>query len=925
MARDGRSRSPTGGAGGGAERKVEKKVERKRVHISAGPATPTQVIDTLTYVMPPFDGANGANIQRLQAEVGLNPTFTLQIEPEPRRFVDGSALLLNPETRVVREAVTWSRDDFSRLTWHVDGKRYLKGYLPAHVAVNGGAYSTENLVAAMDVTDVSISILNHPPACGDVTPLHREAYRRLPHRFRRLVTLPNLSAIPSDIQASVDLIEAELAFGGVVGFQFFTGAFEGDWSSPEMAPFWDYLQRRKLPVWFTIMALNNRTVTSVEEVFKADFDKILAWCSRYSDIDAIITHGLPWRSFVHSDRKGIGPLPKWALKVENCPRLYLQLSLPACIGEIFDFPYKEVNTMIERLAKRIGANRLLYGSEMPSLERFCTYSQSVKQIYSHLDFMTPEERALVLGGNARRLIADVDNAITPQQQALTRVSPCWKELHFPLQVPALIGQSLATLQTPCLVVDMDLFELNCKRAAEKIKSASEAGLVLRPRLEAHKCPELARRQVDALGGLATGIACQTIRQAEIAVRGGVSDVMVTSLLVDEQKVQRVAALASAGASVTVCVDSNMSLGLLKQASTAARAPTIDVMLDLGVAQRSGATLMSHDTVVAMAHTVEVASGLRLRGLQVYLPPDASAREQLLATVRSYIGALRQAGISTRLTVSSEDIERWPLTGLNGVYQEILCGSSMFQGADLAPRIPALSGQGAGGENGSAKPVPSRPPKVTITCKIECPELGMSWNVVSQSQHKKVKVAADATANPTQASAATSTAAPTATAAAPAKAGTKGAEADGGSSIDEDSDDDDSDMEAKVDDSAGENGAAAADATANLRGPSLFVVGTVLGAASASSCVVDIGTKALATDCGAVTIICPIESGELRYTSLGDDYGSVLIDGLQACPESGSRLQHYPEHCDGTTSLYDFVVGVRKGVVEGIYSVGGRGH
>mmetsp|Transcript_46775 Transcript_46775/g.111256 ORF Transcript_46775/g.111256 Transcript_46775/m.111256 type:complete len:929 (-) Transcript_46775:96-2882(-) len=927
MGRDNRSRSPTGG-GGAVERKAEKKPDRKRVYIPAGPATPTQVIDTLVYIMPPFDAANGANIQRLQAEVGLNPTFTLQVEPEPRRFVDGSSLLLNPETKVVREGVTWSRDELSRLTWHLDGKRFLKGYLPAHVAVNGGAFTIENLVASMDVTDVSFSILNHPAACGDMTPLHREAYRRYPYRVRRLATLPDLSAIPSDLQAAVTQIEAELAFGGVVGFQFFTGAFEGDWTSAEMAPFWDYLQKRKVPVWFTINAMNNRTVTSVEEVFKANLDKIIAWCGRFPDIDAVITHGLPWRSYLHADRKNIGPLPKWALKVADCPRLYLQLCLPPCVGDVFDFPYKEVNTMVERLARNIGAQRLLFGSDMPSLERFCTYSQSVRHIHAHFEFMTVEERALVLGGNARRLIEAADSALA-RTDTSAGVPQCWKEIPVPLFVPALHGQTVESLQTPSLVVDLDLFELNCKRAVDGIKASSEAGLVLRPRYEAHKCAELCRRQIAAMGDLATGVACQTLRQAEAAVRGGVKDVMLTTVLSDEQKVARAAAMAISGASLTVCVDSKKTLAMLKQAMTAARGAVIDIMLDLGLAQRCGAEPMSLDTSVAMAHTVEVASGLRLRGLQVYLPSTPTGREEMLALMKKHIAALREAGISTRLTVSSEDVERWQLTGLNGVYQEIQCGSSVFQGAELQPPPQPLSSLAAAGgddcmENG-AKKAPPKPPRVTVNCRIDCPELGMSWNVISQSITKKPSKTAAAAEEPRitiempQASPAGAAPSPD----APQKDSSAAAAAEAGSSMDEDSDDDsDDDMGAKVN---GENGEAAnGDATASLKGPSVFVLGTVV-ASHTANCMVDVGSKALAPSCGRVSV-GPAELAGLKYSCLGDDYGSLLLDdgGAEACPESGIRLRHCPEHCDSTSTLYDFVVAVRKGVVEGTFSITGRG-
>lgn len=666
--------------------------------IQVGPAsmalgTVTAVIDSHAYILPPFDAVNGAILSRFQTETGTHPTFTLQMEPEPRCFVDSSSLL-DPNTHVLKDGVEWSRDALGRATWQANGKRFLKGNWPSHMATQASAYSAEQLVAAMDATDVAISVLHHHPAWSDCTALHRDAVRRYPNRFRRLIASPDLQSAPAsvaDMNSLLAYIDAELAEGGVVGFQFFAGLFKDDWDSEAMQPLWEHLAKRELAVWFTCVKGHPKQFTqNAEEIFRTNFDKILAWCGKHKSTDAVITHGLPWRSFLHADRKNIGPLPKWIFKASECPRLHFQLLIPSCLGDVFDYPYKEVNTMIERLAKRIGSNRLLFGTEMPMLERYCTYWQSVRHIAHFCDCMNHEERALVLAGNARRLIDRADEAVPPEVSDDAKSLPFaafYSETAVPVRVPATPAQGMATVQTPCLLVDLDAFEANCSFMNEVIQPLSEKGILLRPQAKAHKCSALASKQLALHGDLSCGICCQSVREAEAMYRGGVRNIMVTHLVADAQKAARLVALAAQGAAIAVCVDSTKGLALFKEALKPVLATvTLDVHIDLGAGARCGlgTTALSTDTAVALAHNAEVSTGLRLRGLQAYVGPSKDPEapvsvKDAAAAVKAHISALRDAGISSKLVVSvaGDALTTLPLSSLAGVSQELQCGAYVF--------------------------------------------------------------------------------------------------------------------------------------------------------------------------------------------------------------------------------------------------------
>src|ERR1051326_8551951 len=113
--------------------------------------------------------------------------------------------------------------------------------------------------------------------------------------------------------------------------------------------------------------------------------------------------------------------------------------------------------------------------------------------------------------------------------------------------PAEIGMSLDEVDTPALIVDLDAFDSNLRRLADRVKGS---GVRLRPHAKTHKCPVIALRQVE-LG--AVGVCCQKVSEAEAMVYGGVKDVLVTNEIVGRPKLRRLAALGHA-ARVATCAD-----------------------------------------------------------------------------------------------------------------------------------------------------------------------------------------------------------------------------------------------------------------------------------------------------------------------------------------------------------------------------------
>src|SRR3954462_1931837 len=96
---------------------------------------------------------------------------------------------------------------------------------------------------------------------------------------------------------------------------------------------------------------------------------------------------------------------------------------------------------------------------------------------------------------------------------------------------------VADLDTPAVVIDIDIVEANIKRAQEKLASH---GLANRPHIKTHKIPALAKLQIDAG---AIGITCQKLGEAEGMADAGVTgDILLTYHVLGAAETERLAAM-----------------------------------------------------------------------------------------------------------------------------------------------------------------------------------------------------------------------------------------------------------------------------------------------------------------------------------------------------------------------------------------------
>ena len=256
------------------------------------------------------------------------------------------------------------------------------------------------------------------------------------------------------------------------------------------------------------------------------------------------------------------------------------------------------------------------------------------------------------------------------------------DLEVGYDVPALPGMDEKDIQTPCLILDLDALERNIRKMGDY---AEKHGMRHRAHGKMHKSLDVLRLQ-QQLGG-AVGVCCQKVSEAEVFVRSGIKDVLISNQVRDLAKIDRLARLPKSGSRIIVCVDDVSNVADLSAAAQK-HGTTIEcfVEIDCG-AGRCGVKTTAE--VAEIAQAISAAPGLKFTGLQAYqgamqhidsFEARKAKLDAAIVQVKDAVAMLKTHGLEPEL-VSGGGTGSYYFESNSGVYNELQCGSYAFMDAD----------------------------------------------------------------------------------------------------------------------------------------------------------------------------------------------------------------------------------------------------
>ena len=164
------------------------------------------------------------------------------------------------------------------------------------------------------------------------------------------------------------------------------------------------------------------------------------------------------------------------------------------------------------------------------------------------------------------------------------------------------------LDTPSLILDLELFE---KSLIAMRDFALAAGKKLRPHAKTHKCPEIAKRQLEA--GNCQGVCAAKLSEAECLAEAGIQNILITSPIAAPWKIKRIGALNHKISGLQIVVDHPDQVRQLAEQGTPEK--PVHVLIDLdSEMHRTG---VQPSEVLSLGKKIAGFPALILDGIQCY--------------------------------------------------------------------------------------------------------------------------------------------------------------------------------------------------------------------------------------------------------------------------------------------------------------------
>lgn len=238
------------------------------------------------------------------------------------------------------------------------------------------------------------------------------------------------------------------------------------------------------------------------------------------------------------------------------------------------------------------------------------------------------------------------------------------------------GDPLDALDTPCLLLDLDVFESNIQTMSRFLGAR---GVAWRPHAKCYKSTKLARAVLDSG---AIGLTCAKLGEAEVFAAAGITDLLIANPLVGQKKLDRLVALGEIADPIAI-VDGREHVQALSAAASAAGV-TLRTMIEVDIGmERCG--VRPGEPARRLAELIAGAAGLELAGIMGYeghllrLPNPAEKGRRIAAAIRELVAtrdAIEAAGLRCGIVSAGGTGSYHYTAGLEGV-TEIQAGGGVF--------------------------------------------------------------------------------------------------------------------------------------------------------------------------------------------------------------------------------------------------------
>ena len=257
----------------------------------------------------------------------------------------------------------------------------------------------------------------------------------------------------------------------------------------------------------------------------------------------------------------------------------------------------------------------------------------------------------------------------------------------------LVGQNIYKLETPELIIDLDVVDANFNTVSNAYK---DSHLKMRSHTKNLKSPFLARQQVNA-GGSNGGVCTAKVSEAEIMVESGFDNILIANQVVSNDKIERLCSLAKI-ADMKVGIDNLDNLQNLSKFAYKHNV-ILGVLVEINTSMfRCG--VRSSEDAVELAKLANELPNIEFKGVMSHQSISGSPTEQERWEIgKGYIDillgakkAIEEAGIDIKIVSTGETftfdivLEYPEITEVQGGTYALMDVNYPYMPFDIAARV-----------------------------------------------------------------------------------------------------------------------------------------------------------------------------------------------------------------------------------------------
>ena len=350
------------------------------------------IIDSHAHIFPPLGGACGFDTVEehmlfLELYIATHAQPTRRLADHRRSFAGtlGDGRYADPSAFA---GADFRVGGYGRFGWTVDGVDYYRQFLPPslqHMEAPAAFLAQE-----MAYAGVGVAVLQNARLYGRLNAYFAEASRAFPGKF---IPLADVDEAHADTEQECARLRHAVTALGMRGIYYatrghFVDGYRRGLDDRAFDPYWGTVRELRLPIFWEVLGVPEATPAA----YLAQIERLNNWAARFPDIPCVLTHGIE-PDFLSTD------LPEPLEKLLQRDQFLVEVLYPISQGRTDDYPYPTVQPAIQQLYRRLGGQRLAWGSDMPNVQRHCTYQQSHTYLERTCAFISPSDLERILGDN----------------------------------------------------------------------------------------------------------------------------------------------------------------------------------------------------------------------------------------------------------------------------------------------------------------------------------------------------------------------------------------------------------------------------------------------------------------------------------------------------------------------------------------------